>query len=279
MVRRICGLIVTLALSACSALAGQDTVGTLQAQNQAILDSATAIAQAAQAQQTLVVGTAIGVQTLVVERNSINQQLLATVRVNETPSGPVVTIEPVRFAAVTQTPVPVALAVASPPVGAQSDAALLVTAADAAAMTAAPSTELPTLTPISARGSPMAFVDTVTTNAIRDSDGCAEGSQRQFAQSTRRIYVVTRALNLRAGTTLAANWYYGGKSISLDRWTAPNDTDELCVWFYISSDTEPFSPGEWVVQITADGQAITPMSFTIVGSADGAQSGDVELNR
>lgn len=78
---RICvlgGLL--LALSACQVLGRADNQATLQAEAEAYVAEATAVAQTAQARQQQLAVTADAAGTQIAEMNSINQQLLATAR-------------------------------------------------------------------------------------------------------------------------------------------------------------------------------------------------------
>ncbi len=111
----------------------------------------------------------------------------------------------------------------------------------------------------------MAFVETGTTASKRESDGCKGYDQTEFAASTPRIYVITRALHLAAGTLMAVEWLYEGQPVAQGSWTSPGDEQNFCVWFYITPDVVAFTPGQWSVQIYANGEAVVPpISFVIV---------------
>lgn len=83
--KRSAFLMVLLVMSGCQAFNGSNVQGTLQAQSTLYKLEETAIAQSASAQRTEVVATAYAAETHVADVASVNLQLLATVRVAETP--------------------------------------------------------------------------------------------------------------------------------------------------------------------------------------------------
>lgn len=238
MIRFLWALLM-LTLTACGALAAPDNQGTLQAQNDAFRLEATAIRQTLDARDVMVRATAIAAETQVVERNSINQQLLATVKAGDPPTQQLIVVNPTGV-------LPTALPLPGMPTP------------DAAAVTQPEAVSAPLAT----NGQ---FVDTVTTGQIRDSDGCAVSPQAQFTLDTDRIYIVTRALEVSAGTQIGVEWFYEGQVVDTGSWTVPQNESNFCLWFYL----DEFSPGNWSVQLSANGTPISPApSFTVLG-ADG----------
>jgi hypothetical protein len=227
--------IVLAVLVGCSAFTVPDTSGTLQAQNNSFVAEATGIAETARAEHTAVMATAYAAQTRVIEQNSINQQLLATVQAGNPPTQQVISIE--AGTPYTSLATPVANT------GTEVTAPEFVGTPDLGGMQ---------------------FVDTVTTMRIREAtDGCADGTQTQFGINSGRIYVVTRALQLQAGTQIGVDWSYEGQSVASNSWSATENRDELCIWFYLDS----FSPGSWTVQISANGTPVSAaVAFTVTAS-------------
>lgn len=78
-------LVVLVLLSACQVLDPPNTAATLQAEGRGYVQTATAVQQVAQAQQTAVMATAESANTQVAQVQRINQQLLATVRAGDAP--------------------------------------------------------------------------------------------------------------------------------------------------------------------------------------------------
>jgi hypothetical protein len=233
-VKRLWWLLLTLLLAACGALAGPDPQSTLQAANAAFVQEKTGIAQTLDAREAMVSGTALAAETQVIERNSINQQLLATVRAGDPPTQQLVVANPTgNF--------PTALpntdgVVQTPEVNIDSNAAPV------------PSGQ---------------FVEIVTASSVRESDGCAETPQSQFSTSDDRVYVVTRAAQVSAGTIIGVEWRFEGQPADSSSYTVSQDEQNFCLWFYLDN----FSPGNWSVQLTADGAPITPApSFTVIGA-------------
>lgn len=111
------------------------------------------------------------------------------------------------------------------------------------------------------------FLNTGVTSSIRNSDGCANSLQNQFTQSVERIYVTTRATQIRAGTVMTVEWTYEGQVVFRDDWTVSRDAVDFCLWYFITPDDVAFSPGRWSVQLFADGRAVPPaVDFVITGS-------------
>lgn len=112
------------------------------------------------------------------------------------------------------------------------------------------------------------FVEIQTAASVRESDGCADGIQTQFPPDTPQIYLTARALNIRAGTRLNVEWRFEGEIAWQENWTVPVDSGDFCLWFYIDPTTVNFSPGNWSVQLFADGiVAGTPAAFSILDMA------------
>ncbi len=227
-------------LAACGAFAPPDTSGTLGAQNAGYLAEATAIYQTLQAQRAMIAGTSVAAETFVMEHNSINSQLLATVSAGEPPTRQVIVVNPnVTFNA----PIPTLIGGSVP--------------SDSGTPPAVPLPE--------AQGAQ--FADTVTTSRIRESDGCAEGSQNTFSANDEQIYVVTRAAQVSSGTQIDVEWLFEGQVVDTASYTLLRDETNFCIWFYLDS----FSPGSWSVQLLANGTPIAPaLAFTVSAAADGA---------
>jgi len=109
------------------------------------------------------------------------------------------------------------------------------------------------------------FVEVGTATSVRDSDGCAEGLQSQFAPDVGRIYVTARALNIRAGTLMGVEWRYQGQIVHSENFVVPIDDDNYCIWFNIDPATAPFSPGTWAVRLYENELPIDPeVAFIII---------------
>ena len=226
-----------LLVAACSSLSGPDTAATLDAQNGGFVAEATNLAAMARAKTTEIWATVNWGGTYVYSREQINLKLLATVRANEPPTQQVIIVNPTGPVGVAG---PVTLGApespvdgATPPAGATPDA------------------------------SGAQFANTVTTSTVRESDGCPVGSQTSFPTSAERIYAVTQALNIRAGTQMGVEWRQEGQVVDSKTYDVPADSPSLCVWFYL----DRFTPGNWTVQLTANGQPVADaLAFTVADS-------------
>src|SRR5687768_17450673 len=75
-------------------LGAPDTNATLQAERATLVVEATGIPQTRDARESMVLGTALAAETQVIVRNSINGQLLATVRAGDPPTQQLVVANP-----------------------------------------------------------------------------------------------------------------------------------------------------------------------------------------
>jgi hypothetical protein len=222
-----------------------DTAATLQAQNSGFVAEATTIAQTARAQETSVMAYARAVDTQVIQQNSINQQLLATVAAGNPATRQVIIVNPTGVL----------------PTG----PAVFSTTAPGTIPTAPASDAVPV-----AGSAPDAnagqFSDTVTSSSLRESDGCATGPQTVFDLNTERIYVITRAVTVSAGTKIDVDWRYAGTSASTGSWTVPQDETNYCIHFWL----DEFSAGNWTVQLSANGVPVAaPIAFTVSAAQAG----------
>jgi len=112
----------------------------------------------------------------------------------------------------------------------------------------------------------MQFTEVTTAGSVRQTDGCASSPQTLFNPAAERIYMTTRAINLRTGTQLSVDWFYDNELVFQQSWTAPRDARSLCIWLYIEPQDVPFSAGEWRATLYADGNAIDSSTFSIMES-------------
>lgn len=116
-------------------------------------------------------------------------------------------------------------------------------------------------------GTPIAgvqFAQTGTASEVRTEDDCPVGYQTEFAPTTPRIYMTGRAQSIQAGTRMSVQWTFGGSTVFDESWTVPRTDNDFCLWFYIEPSMVAFSPGQWAVQLFADGVPVAePTAFTI----------------
>jgi hypothetical protein len=236
------GLMVILALlatAACSPfLEGQQTPTEPLINREQFAREGTAIAQAAQIQGTAVAETAVAVGTYVAERESINSQLVQTLRAVMPPTQQIVSQSGLVTPGMNATVSPMGMPAVTPAAG---------------AVMAGNATETQ-------------FVDVATALSVRDNDGCAVAPVSNFSANVTRIYATARALNIRAGTQMAADWLYNGTLVyQSSPWTVSVDDDDFCLWFYVEPNDFTFSPGSWSVQLYANGVAIQPSAAFTIG--------------
>jgi hypothetical protein len=228
-------MIILLLLTACET---QNIEATLNAGNDTYATEVAALQATAVFRSTEVVATARGAETYVAQANVYNQQLLATVRAGDVPTVAVVQ-------------------------GFVDDASVAMSEGDNTVIANSTPGALPNA---SANIEGIQFTEVGVTSSVRDSDSCASFLETQFTTTTSRIYVTTRALNIRAGTTMRAEWSLGGSLAAQDSYTVPADDADFCLWFVLDSSFVTFTPGSWSVRLFANGTPIDPaVDFTIVG--------------
>jgi len=224
-------------LSACRVFSGEDSQGTLQAENTAMVQEQTGIALTGQQELTAVQSTAVAAATHVAIANGVNQQLVGTASVLQPATAMVIVSNP--------TGVPVGVGgtpVVSPMPGTTPDFGLAPSAPD--------STQ---------------FVEIGVTDSVRNSDGCPDAQKNQFPQSISRIYVTTRAITISAGTQMSVEWRHGDLLAASDNFTVDKDQTNYCLWFFIDSSQVTMEAGNWTVQLSANGVPIPPLvSFSIL---------------
>lgn len=236
------GLILALFASACGALTPDNPVATLQAERAGYIAEATSVAQAAQAQGTQVVATAIAAQTYVAQMEGRNRQLIATLQVAFPPTRALVENSGPSTPGQMATPVP---------------AGSVAVATQASAGDTSGGSTIG-----SAR-----FTQVGTAAAVRDTDDCADSLVYSFPTDVQRIYITTRALNVTAGIQMRAEWYYEGQLTYSEAYSIPRDDDDFCMWLSIAPTEIALSPGNWSVKLFANNQSIDPPSvdFTVGG--------------
>jgi hypothetical protein len=233
--KRNLSVLFLMLLSACQVLNRPDVPATLQAQNDGYIIEATMLAGTSQANQTTIEATSMAVGTLVADQNSINLQMLATIRAVIPPT-------PGRIVGNADGSVPGFI-----PAG-PGDTGALITGDGA-------TTPVPTT---------IQFTNIGVASAVRRADGCAVSLLTQFPANTQRIYVTARALNIRAGTLMAVEWRRENQVVVQENWTVPQDATNFCLWFNMDSAAVQFTPGQWSVRLFANNQPIDPeVTFTI----------------
>ncbi len=240
-------LLLLLIASACSALAPDNPVATLQTERQGYVDEATSIAQAAQVQGTQIGATAAAALTYVAQQEGENQQLVATLNIALPPTQAIVSDSGLYTPGILATPLPPGMSL---PVmtDAVNSGGAQPTAASAASL------------------GNMQFTQVGTASGVRTSDGCADNLTTTFPASATKIYITTRALNAKAGTVMRVEWSYQDQVTSTDQYTIPRDDSDFCLWLSLQPEGAAFATGNWSVQLYANDVPIDPkVNFTIGG--------------
>lgn len=228
---------MALLTAGCSALSAPDPAATLQANRAALEAEGTSIVLAGQAQATEIRATISAAETAVARGEEINNQLLLTMRAVFPPTQQIIQAEGGATPGAVATPAPPGMELQITPLG----------------------------TPIGGSAvSSTLYTEVGTASSVRDADGCSTGRVTSFAADTQRIYITTRALNIRGGTMMRVEWYFEGQLSYEESFTVAENDDDFCLWFYIEPTNVTFSAGNWSVQLFADNRAVSdPIQFTI----------------
>ncbi|HVU09725.1 MAG TPA: hypothetical protein VHD90_00550 [Phototrophicaceae bacterium] len=97
------------------------------------------------------------------------------------------------------------------------------------------------------------------------SDDCAINPTTSFSSSATDIYVVAVA-NIAAGANLTATFSANGQDVKTYPWKPNFAVHNKCIWFHLPASDVAFTPGNWSVTLTVDGQQIgQPIAFVIGG--------------
>lgn len=230
---------VLIFLSACNALGSTDARATMLAEQTAYVEESTQVVATLNARSTEVLATSRAAETYVANVDGINRQLAVTLRAVNPPTQQIVDtsglvtpgmiVNPGVLSAATAVPV-------SPEGG----------------------------TPSSSGVNQMSQVSTAA--GVRDSDGCANGTQTQFSAGATSIYLTGHMLNATSGTSVSAEWLYEGQLVTQNEpYTIAQDDPDFCVWFYIEPTDAPFSPGSWSARFLINGVPVEPVASFAIG--------------
>lgn len=112
----------------------------------------------------------------------------------------------------------------------------------------------------------------------RDERDCPLGITSVFESTVGSMNVVTRIVNLQAGSTISAVWRANGSLFFDDAecWTPADDWSEVCAYCSIVPDGPTFPTGNWVVELLLDGELAAQTAFQVVDPQTGesATTGD-----
>lgn len=108
-----------------------------------------------------------------------------------------------------------------------------------------------------------ALVDITTASSV-GADDCAQSPSSEFTLDTPEIYVVARAQNISAGTTLASRWLQEGAEVAAFDFAPDFDIENACIWFFIDQSDVAFVTGSWSVALDINGVQAASTDFSIV---------------
>lgn len=110
------------------------------------------------------------------------------------------------------------------------------------------------------------FSQTVTATD-RDNQDCAVGVTSTFPPATDTIYVFTRINTLTAGSVVGARWTANGALFFDDTecWIPRQNYSNICAYCSIVPDGAVFESGQWIVELTLNGQTLSQVQFQVTG--------------
>jgi hypothetical protein len=110
------------------------------------------------------------------------------------------------------------------------------------------------------------LTDLILTDKV-GADDCPVQPATNFSSDATDIYITAVAHNIPKGTTLSSDWTHEGQQAAHYDWTPDFNIKSACIWFHLPADEVPFTPGNWSITITMNGQSIgAPIPFTITGN-------------
>jgi hypothetical protein len=101
------------------------------------------------------------------------------------------------------------------------------------------------------------------------NDDCAVDPSTQFTSDTQQIYVVARAVDMPAGTTVETQWYRDGSPIWDFSFTYDNYVDNACIWQFADQTEFVFAGGNYRVDLLVNGEPTGQnVQFTIEGGTN-----------
>jgi hypothetical protein len=97
------------------------------------------------------------------------------------------------------------------------------------------------------------------------ADDCPISPTTSFSSAATSIYVSAVGQNLTSSNVVASRWLLDGTEQVVYTWSPSAPVNGACIWFYITPEGVPFTPGSWSVELTLDGTVISTTGFTISG--------------
>lgn len=98
----------------------------------------------------------------------------------------------------------------------------------------------------------------VSVSSSVGSNDCATGAASQFSTSTPQLYAVGIANNFPAGISVTFNWLRGQELVYSDSFTWELAVDDVCIWYFVTSEDFAFLSGNYTVTFESDGSPIAP---------------------
>lgn len=111
----------------------------------------------------------------------------------------------------------------------------------------------------------MRFMQVGVAGFINPSDGCFESHQQYYTLGNANVvYMTALAVNLKAGTRFAVDWFYAGQRVFQSAWTAPSDEVRRCIAVPMRITDTAFLAGDWTATLYIDGQSYSSSSFQML---------------
>ena len=223
-------ILLTIGLTGCQAIAGDDISVTLSSDMELIATESSMIQLEALAEQTLVIETLEASGTDIANAASINSVLASTVRANAIPT-----------------------------------LVMREVIVDHDDMGSSVDTEMMEDNPVADSGdsSEMVVRNLGIAKGVRTSDGCTNGSVTQFTNDDERIYFTAEVFGLRNGTTFSLDWVFEERLVYRSVWVSDYSAGSECIWFFMTQDDAPFLPGLYSATLYMNENALPSQQFSI----------------
>jgi len=104
------------------------------------------------------------------------------------------------------------------------------------------------------------------------ADDCATNPTAQFTPQTSEIYIVARAVDMPADTTITTTWSREGQPLETSFEVTYGYVEDGCIWFFADQTNFEFTPGTYQVTVDYNGEPFGEYTFEITGEGGTAET-------
>ncbi len=131
------------------------------------------------------------------------------------------------------------------------------------------------------RPTPQITIESTETNATLreiafasgvDAEDCATNPTTQFSPQTTEIYIVARAVDMPADTTVTTTWFRENQPLETSFEVTYGYIEDACIWFFADQTNFDFTPGTYQVAVDYNGEPFGEYTFQITGEGGAAET-------